>query len=143
MANKSFSANPGLVLVITYFILFAVNSLGLYLAHLWFPQFIVLGTASVSPAWAILNSMGILALLNTFAIPFVREIETKRGKMFTPKDWMIAYFGLNFVGIWLITRLAYQLGFGITSWVIAAALAVALDIIQGAAMMQLEKLRRS
>jgi len=133
--------NPGLVLVITYFVLFAINSLVLYLAHLWFPQFIVLGTATVSPTWAILNSMGILALINTFAIPFIREFETKRGKMFTSKDWMIAYFGLNFVGIWLITRLAYQLGFGITSWTIAAALAAALNIIQGLSLMQLEKLR--
>ena len=135
--------NPGIVLVITYLLLFAVNSLVLYLGHLWFPQYIVLGAASVNPTWAILHSMGILALLNTFAIPFIREIETQRHKLFSNTDWMVTYFALNFVGIWLITRLAQQLGFGITSWVVAAALAFVLDLIQGAAMMQLEKLRRS
>ncbi len=143
MANKSPSlfANPGLVLVITYFILFAVNSLVLYLAHLWFPHHVVLGTQSLTPIWALILSMGTLTLLDTFAIPFINHYEKVRAQTLTTKDWMLAYFALNFVGVWLVTRFADNLGFGITSWIVAAILAVALDFTQGAAMMQLEKLR--
>lgn len=118
-----------MILVITYFVLLAVNSLVIYLAHLWFPQNVVLGTQSLSPTWALFLSMGVLSLINTFAIPF------------TPKNRMVAYFILNFIGLWLVTRAAEQLGLGITSWVIAAILAVILDVFQGIAMMRLEKLR--
>lgn len=130
-----------MILVITYFILFAVNSLVIYLANLWFPQNVVLGTQSLSPTWALFLSMGVLSLINTFAIPFMNQYEKSRKQPLTPKDWMLAYFAINFVGLWLVTRAAEQLGLGITSWVIAAILAGVLDLAQGAAMMQLEKLR--
>lgn len=140
--TKPSTDNPGMILVITYLTLFVINILVIYLANLLFPQYVVLGTAHVSKTWAILHTMGILALVDTFAIPFFREIEKAKGKMFTSKDWMAAYFILNFVGVWLITRLADQLGFGITSWVIAAILAVILNLAQGIAMMQLQKLHQ-
>ena len=130
-----------MILVITYFILFAVNSLIIYLANLWFPQNVVLGTQSLSPIWALFLSMGVLSFINTFAIPFINHYEKSRKQPLTPKGWMLAYLGLNFVGLWLITRAAEQLGLGITSWIIAAILAVILDVFQGIAMMQLEKLR--
>lgn len=130
-----------MILVITYFILFAVNSLVIYLANLWFPQNVVLGTQSLSPTWALFLSMGVLSLINTFAIPFMNQYEKSRKQPLTPKDWMAAYFVLNFIGLWLVTRAAEQLGLGITSWVIAAILAVILDVSQGIAMMRLEKLR--
>ena len=130
-----------MILVITYFILFVVNSLVVYLANLWFPQNVVLGTQALTPLSALLLSMGVLSLINTLATPFMNQYEKGRKKSLAPKDWMLAYFGLNFVSLWLITRAAEQLGLGITSWVIAAVLAVVLDLAQGAAMMQLEKLR--
>ena len=138
---SSFLKSPGIVLVVTYFILFAVNSAVLYLASFWFPQYFVLGTMSITKPWAIAHSMGILAIINTFATPFINYYETSRSKMFAPKDWMIIYFAVNFVGVWLVTRFADNLGFGITSWLVVAILALALDVVQGAAMMQLEKLR--
>lgn len=130
-----------MILVITYSILFAVNSLVIYLANLWFPQNVVLGTQSLSPTWALFLSMGVLSLINTFAIPFMNQYEKSRKQPLTPKDWMAAYFVLNFTGLWLVTRAAEQLGLGITSWVIAAILAVIIDVFQGIAMMRLEKLR--
>ena len=142
MAKKNTLAeNPGLVLVVTYFVLFVINGFVVLLANSLFPQQVVLGTQYITKGWAIIHSMGTLALLGTFAIPFIREYEKSRGKMFSSAEWMVAYFVLNFVGIWLITRLAEQLGLGISSWVVALVLAVVLDVVQGFAMMQVEKLR--
>ena len=92
--------------------------------------------------WAVLDSMAVLALLNTFTIPFVRQTEAKRGQMFSNKEWMVLYLGLNFVGIWVIARLAEFIGLGISSWMVALVLAVVLDGVQGVVMMQLEKARK-
>ncbi len=131
------------MLVISYFVLFAVNSLVILGANALTPQNAVLGTAYISMPWAIFHSMSLLTLIDIFAIPFIREYEVKRGKMFTNNEWMTAYFIINFVGIWVVARLADNLGFGITSWVVALVLAVILDMVQGIAMMQLDKFRKS
>ena len=134
-------SNTGMMLVISYFILFVVNTLVILGANALSPTNAVLGNSAISKTWAIIHSVGILTLINTFAIPFVREYEIKRGKMFTSNEWMFAYFVINFVGIWAITRFAESVGFGITSWMVALILAVVLDMVQGIAMMQLEKFR--
>lgn len=142
MAKKNrLAENPGLVLVVTYAVLFVVNGLVLLLANSLFPQQVVLGTQFITRGWAVIHSMGTLALINTFAIPFFREYEKSRGKMLTSQEWMVGYFVLNFVGVWVIARFANQLGFGISSWMVALVLAAVLDVVQGAAMMQVEKLR--
>lgn len=85
--------------------------------------------------------MGTLALIGTFSIPFIHRYEKSRGRTLTSRDWMLAYFIINFVGLWVISRYSEQFGFGISSWVVAAVLAAVLDVAQGAAMMQLEKAR--
>ncbi|OGY19595.1 MAG: hypothetical protein A2900_00590 [Candidatus Chisholmbacteria bacterium RIFCSPLOWO2_01_FULL_50_28] len=142
MAKKNTLAeNPGLVLVITFFLLFVVNGLVLLLSNSLFPRQVVLGTQFITKGWAIIHSMVALALLGTFAIPLVREYEKSRGKMFTSREWMVAYLVLNFVGVWVVARFADQLGFGISSWMVALVLAAVLDVVQGAVMMQVEKLR--
>jgi hypothetical protein len=35
------------------------------------------------------------------------------------------------LGIWLVARFAEQLGLGISSWVVAAILALVFDVVQG------------
>ncbi|OGV96638.1 hypothetical protein A2W24_01600 [Microgenomates group bacterium RBG_16_45_19] len=142
MAKEKTTQETGLILVITFGVLWMVNSLVLYLAHRLFPSYIVLGTANLPMWWAVLDSMAVLALLNTFTIPFVRQTEAKRGQMFSNKEWMVLYLGLNFVGIWVIARLAEFIGLGISSWMVALVLAVVLDGVQGVVMMQLEKARK-
>ena len=139
--EEAMSDNSGLMLVITYFVLFAVNSLVVYLASLWFPSRVVLGTQFITVGWALVHSMGTLALINTFAIPFFRELEKNRGKMLTTMEWMGYYLVLNFIGVWVIARFANQMGFGISSWIVALGLAVVLDVVQGAVLMQVEKFR--
>ena len=136
MADKKSSQNTNLMLVITYFILFAVNALVILLANAYFPQQVALGTLHITKNWAIIHSMGTLALINTFAIPIIREFEKKKGRMLTNKEWLLKYFLINFIGIWFLARFADDLGFGIASWRVALVLAVVLDILQGMAMMQ-------
>jgi len=133
--------NTGIILVVTYIVLFVVNSIIILLANTFFPLLAVLGTVHISETWAIIHSVGALTLINTFAIPFVREYEKRSNKMFGSKEWMGFYFVINFLGIWLVTRFADQLGFGVSSWLVILVLALVLDLIQGIVMMQVENIR--
>jgi hypothetical protein len=83
--------------------------------------------------------MSALTLFNTFMIPLVHYHEALRGRMYSPKEWMLAYFVLNFVGLWLLGRFAENLGLGLSAWWVSLLLATALDWIQGLAMMALDK----
>ena len=87
--------------------------------------------------------MGALALIDTLALPFAREAERHLGRMLTYQEWMLKYFVLNFVSIWIITRFSEQFGLGISSWTVAVALALVLDIAQGVVMMVVEQLRKA
>lgn len=145
MAKKTprFSKNPGMMMVISYVDLLLVNVIVLWLAASWFPQYIVLGTVALTTTWALWLSMGKLALIDVFTMPFFHEWEKKRGKKLENKDWMIGYFLVNFIGLWIITRFSGVFGLGVTSWVVIAWLALAMDVIQGVVMVKLEKWRNS
>jgi hypothetical protein len=134
-------SNPGMVMVVTFFILLVVNTLIVYAASWYFPKYVVLGTSTMNPTWAVIHSMGFLALIDTFALPFIREIEKFKGRMLTSGEWMLKYFLLNFAGIWIITRFSEQFGLGIAAWWVALVLAAVLDVVQGLVMMQVEKMR--
>lgn len=136
------SANPGLMMVTSYFVLFAVNALVIYLANMYFPQYVVLGTFNINLGWSIFHSMGTLALVNVFVIPFIREIERWKGRMLTSMEWMIKYFMVNFIGVWVITRFSEQFGLGVSSWFVVFILAIVLDLVQGVAMMQIGKVQK-
>lgn len=138
-----FEHNPGMMLVISYLTLLVTNVVVLYLAHMWFPKYLVLGTLSLTATWALWLSMGKLALINTLAIPFFSEWEHRRGKILSSMEWMLWYFVVDFVGLWLVTRYARIFGLGVTSWVVVAVLALVLDFVQGMVMMKLEKWRKS
>lgn len=144
MSNKNhfLNDNPGLLLLVSYLNLFVVSCFGLMVAASLFPINIVLGTFSLSFSWSIFLSMAVLSWINTFAIPLVREWEKKQQKMLSSRDWMMLYFGLNFAGLWLISRFSQQFGLGISSWVYVVGLALWLDFLQGLAMMWMEKWRQ-
>ncbi len=135
--------NPGMMLVATFFAGLVVNAIVIFLANLFFPYWVVLGTGTINVPWAIGHSMGVLALIGTLVLPFVREYEADRGKMLSSKEWMVIYFLINLVGLWVITRFPAQFGLGIRSWMVVVVLAVVLDLLQGVVMMQLEKLRKT
>lgn len=139
---KKMDKNPGMVLVASYGLMFPINALIIWGASELVPSAVVLGTGTIPMMWAIILSVGTLTLINTFAIPFIREIEIRKKRMLTPMEWMVKYFILNTVSVWLIARFSQYLGMGIASFWVAIALGVVLDMTQGVAMMQLEKWRK-
>ena len=142
MAKAKLNENTGIMMPISFLVSLLVSGLVVYLASIYFPTKVVLGTMSITPMWAIIHSIGSLALIITFALPFIREYENYSKKMFKDKDWFFVYFFINFVGIWIVTRFAEQLGFGVSSIWVVALLAAVLDVVQGIAMMVLEKFRK-
>lgn len=126
-------------MVKTYVMMLVVNSIVLYLANMFFPQNVVLGTRALSPWWAVFLSMGTLALVDTFAVPFARVVENLKGRMLTSQEWMTKYFLLNFLGVWLISRFSEQFGLGVSAWYVVVILALVLDFVQGMVMMQMKK----
>jgi len=132
--------STGLIMPLSFFLLFLANSLVLYLANLLFPTFVVLGTYFHTPGLAIFFSMLLLSLYNTFTIPLVHYHEKIRNRMYSSWEWLRTYFVLNFLGLWVITRLAAIFGLGISGWWVALLLAAAFDWIQGLAMMALSRL---
>lgn len=144
MAKKGmFAENPGMIFILSYLVLFAVDIAVLWLANSFFPKQVVFGTVNLSPTWAMLHTTGVLALLGTFGIPVAREIERWKGRPLKPGEWMVKYFILNFAALWLLSRFNDGFGFGLSAWWVVAALAAALDFAQGLAMMRLEKMRLS
>lgn len=142
MAKAKLNEHTGIMMPISFLVSLLVSGLVVYLASIYFPTKVVLGTMSITPMWAIIHSIGSLALIITFALPFIREYENYSNKMFKDKDWFFVYFFINFVGIWIVTRFAEQLGFGVSSIWVVAILAAVLDFAQGIAMMVLEKFRK-
>lgn len=122
-------------MAIGFFALLIVNSVVIWVANYFFPSFVVLGTANISLWWAVLHSMGTLALIGTLAVPAMEYIQEMQGRALTMKDWMIGYLVVNFVGIWVIARFSEQFGLGISAWWVALVVAVILDLVQGLAMM--------
>jgi hypothetical protein len=125
-----------------FFALFAVNSLVIALANLYFPEDVVLGTSYITREWAIIHSMSTLALINIFVIPMVREYEEIKWKMLSKIQWIKLYFVVNLAGIWIIARLSEQLGMGLKSWRVVFVLAIAFDFAQTISMMYIEKSRK-
>lgn len=132
--------NPSLLVFLVFLQMFVIDAVVLYVGNMFFPQHLVLGTMSMDSMWAILHSMGALALVLTFSMPFFQISEHFLGRKLNPMDWMIGYFVVNFGALWLITRYSDQFGLGVSSWIVIAALAFVLDMIQGFSMVQFGKM---
>lgn len=140
-SKKDILLDTGMIWIISFLVLWVVNAVVIHLANMWFPAFIELGTENHSYLSAVLVSSGVLAVIGVFAIPFVHFYEAKRGKLVTPTEWTLIYFLVNTAAIWIIARVALLTGLGISSWMVAVALGLVLDVVQGAAMMGVEKVR--
>ena len=139
ISKEELQAKSGLALLYSFLVMFAASALVVYLANLLFPTSVVLGTHEISLWWAIYHSVLVLTLICTFVIPLVYYHEWKRGQMYTPKEWMLAYFVVNTLAVYGLTRYAGNLGLGIAHWWIAPLLGAALDWAQGMVMMALNK----
>ena len=137
MSKEEIQAKTGVNLILSFWVMLVVSVAVVFLAHLWFPTSVVLGTHTLSVSWSLLLSMSFLSLLGVWGMAGVAYHEWRRGRVYSPKDWMTAYFVFNVVAIWVIARFATHLGFGISHWWVALLLGLALDFAQGAAMMGL------
>lgn len=135
MADKNFPQISGMTLVVSTFILFFVNAVVLFIAHMIAPHAYVLGTHSLDMWWAIKLSMGELALLGGLVMPFVGMVEKNRQRIFSPIEWSTLYLIVDVIGLWVISRFSEQYGLGVSSWMAILPLAVALDVVQGVVMM--------
>lgn len=133
--------SPGMMFVMSFFAMALANGLVLWAAHTSLPESIVLGTISLNKIWALVLPSATLSLIGMLALPFLSELENRRKKTLSPVEMTLAYFLINFVSVWLLTRFSEVFGLGVTSWVIVLGLAVALDIIQGVVMVSLQKIR--
>jgi hypothetical protein len=141
-ASISSTENPGMILVLSFAVLYIVNMIVIYFANMWFGLNVVLGTMSLSTLWALLLSAGTVAVINTFSIPFFHEWEMRRGKILSSWEWMAGYFVINVAAIWLVTRAAEIFGMGVSSWIVILVLAAVLDFVQGIGMMSLQSMQK-
>lgn len=141
VSKAEIQAKSGLTLIYSFCVLFLVNALVIWVANRLFPHDVVLGTRALTLGWALHLSVTKLTVITTFVIPLVYFHEWKRGQVYSPKEWMITYFLVDTAAVWLIARFAGHLGLGISHWWIAVLLGVALDWVQGFAMMTMSKIQ--
>lgn len=140
MPKNSLAADPTAKLSMTFIAIFVVNMVVIYVANIIFPLDVVLGNMNLSRFWALVISAATLALLTLLVMPLLRMYERNRKRNLSPKETMAAYFVLNFVFLWLLSRAADVFGLGLSSWLVVLILAVLLDLAQGFAAMRIDKM---
>lgn len=139
--ERELQAKQGVMIVLSFFVLFLCNTLALYLANLLFPTNVVLGTFALTPFWALMLAGGKLTIISLLVMLLVPYKEWKTKKDLKPTDWMKLYFVVNTVSLYLVTRFAEIYGLGVSSWVVIVALALFMDVVQGITMMQFGKVK--
>lgn len=124
-----------LSLMFVYFMI--VNSVILFAAHLLLPQQIVLGTYQISSLLGLVQSMLFFSLWAVVTVPVIELMAQFMHLKLADIHWIIATFFINFVGLWVVARLADMLGLGISSWIIVAVLSILFDLGQGVAIRML------
>lgn len=123
-----------------FWIMLVLNGLVFLLANMLFPMQIVLGTSAFSLWWALFHSSLIITLVGTLHIAqFEWAQKNLLKRTMSNMEWMLGYFVINFIGLWLITRVPEQFGLGVAHWWILLLLAIALDFVQGMGMMLVYK----
>lgn len=102
-----------------------------YAAAMLFPNMIVLGTHLISPMVGLVYSMAVFTLLTVGSIPVLEGVSGALSMKLKDMHWMVLYMFINFAGLWLVARFAEQLGMGLASWTVAAALALVFNVAQG------------
>lgn len=133
----------GIELPISFGVMFLVNIVGIYLANLYYPKMVVVGTFGLTSVEALLLSAGVLAAINALLIPLFHVAENARKKMLTDKEWMLGYAVMNTVVLWLMTRIPTVFGLGISSWIPLVSLALVLNLLQGLGMVAYGKIKQA
>lgn len=135
MAKKKNHEATGKEIIMMWIAIFIGSSIAVYLANKFAPGKVVLGTEFITPFWAILHSMGTLAVIDVAMVPVIETWANNKGKLLTDKDWMMEYFLINTAALWVISRFAENMGLGLSSWVVVVVLAFVVNAAQGIAMM--------
>jgi len=133
--------NPGMMFVISIVVVALINALVVYLANMFFPNQVVLGTMSISRLWSLAIFSTALSLFTVMALPFLKQMEISRGKEMSPPEMMGAFLVINFIVVWLLSRVSEVFGVGVASWMVVLALSVVFDVLQGGVMVAIDKVR--
>jgi uncharacterized membrane protein YvlD (DUF360 family) len=122
-----------------FLIFWVINSLLIYAANLAYPANFVLGSFMVSYVGAIVLAGFLLTLFCRISGPLVLKVglSKPRGRYLM----FLFYWGVNFVGIWLIARVAPYTGFGISAFYWALYLGFATNLLQWIVRQPLKVLR--
>lgn len=133
------SQTPFGMMLAIFGVLFVVHSIVIYVANMFFPGAVALGTNLIPPMIALLYSMFVFTLIVLGAMPLIEAYESSQESSIGTMGWMMIYFVLNFIGLWIVARFAEMLGLGIASWQVVATLALVLDVVQGVALTSMMK----
>ncbi len=112
---------------IRYLIIWVINSGIILLANKLYPSNFVLGNAVVPPVYAALLAGLLLMVFDRAMKPIVNKLVLKGKGRFM---MLGIYWLVNFVGIWLIARVSFLSGFGISAFYLAIVLGLAVCLGQ-------------
>lgn len=103
------------------------NAIVLYVANMFFPEFVVLGNNNLSPFVATLLTGFLLSAFMGLPEPVMKSAGIK-----TKNEMYLAfvYLVFNVVGLWVLARLAAFVGFGVSSFITVIVLGFVLNLIQ-------------
>ena len=104
-----------------------VNLLILYLSSLTMPSAVVLGNDAI-PGFLALILVSIFLTIFVNLVPIITN--SLKLKLKTPISMNLTYGAVNIAGIWVLSKFARYLGFGIGSFWVAIILGVILTILE-------------
>lgn len=106
---------------IRYLVIWAINTGVIMLANKYWPSNFVLGNAVIPPVYAAIFAGLLLTIFDKAIKPVVKKLNVKeRGRIVM----LGIYWLVNFLGIWIIARLSFLSGFGISAFYYGMILAL-------------------
>lgn len=118
-------------LVMMYLSFFIANSLVILAGNTVAPQLVALGTDSITPMAALVQSMLVFSLLTVAFVPLIELISQYYALKLQDKHWIVLFFFINAIALWVTARFAVILGLGISSWMVVVVIALLMDVAQG------------
>lgn len=112
---------------IRYTIVWLINTALILGANSLFPQNYVLGNAVIPPVYAALFTGFLLTVLCRAAKPVATKLKAQEKGRYV---MFLIYFGVNTISIWVLARVSFLTGFGISAFYFAIFLGLATDLGQ-------------
>ena len=130
-ASKKVSVTDAMQLTKLFAGFFLVNVIVVGIASMLLPDYVVLGNHLADPWVSLAQSMLIVTFLGVGAMPVIELVSGALRMKLSSAHWMAAYLVINAGAIWIVAKFAEMLGLGISSWMVALALAAVMDYLQG------------